>query len=343
MIKKFLGSDNEGMPGLSKREKLIYGSAGGGVAMILLGLIVYLLTGSQIAGGMLILGMIVSILPYGILSFIRNRHRKEMERQFPAFLKGLAESKRGGMTLLNALESSKETDYGRLNQEIERVYNELTWGIPFPEVMERFSQRVSDSAVMQQSLSIIIQSFKSGGNITHTIESVAEDASKLREAVAEKNSRLKQQLLIMYVIYFLFIGITIGIYIMLDQLLALGSAGSGALGNVGEIIGGGGSSEVQFCSDNIIAAQPFCGIARIFGFIPADIAYGSSQAIEMKYEKMAYYKSLLFTMLMIQGIATSGVAGKISEGKAIAGVKHAIIMLPVAFITFMLIIAPQGI
>jgi hypothetical protein len=44
----------------------------------------------------------------------------------------------------------------------------------------------------------------------------------------------------------------------------------------------------------------------------------------------------MFVMLMIQGIATGAVAGQVSEGTPTAGVKHALIMLPLAFVGFLL-------
>ncbi|MFB6114729.1 MAG: type II secretion system F family protein [Candidatus Nanohalobium sp.] len=330
------------MPGeKSSRRKIIEYSVAAGVSIIVIGILLYLVIGPQIGGALMILGLITSVMPYGLLSFLRNRQIREMEEQFPAFLNGLAESKRGGMTLLDAFESAHNTDYGRLNGEIEQVYNELSWGIPFPEVMEKFSHRVEESPVMQNSISIIIQSFKSGGNITHTIDSVADEASTLRNIVKQKNSQLKQQMMIMYLIYLLFIGITIGLYFLLDMLLGMGTQGGGAFSNIGKLTGGG--QTIKYCTGRIAAAQPFCQIAKVFGFIPADVALGSSEAKTYGYGKMAYYKSLLFSMLMIQGIATSAVAGKITSGKAAAGIKHAMIMLPLAFIAFMAIVAPMGV
>ncbi|MFB6174548.1 MAG: type II secretion system F family protein [Candidatus Nanohalobium sp.] len=334
----------DGLPGeKSFRQKVVEYSVSAGVGVILLGVVLYLVMGMvQLGGALFILGVMISVLPYGILSFLRNRQIKEMEGQFPAFLNGLAESKRGGMTLLDAFESAHNTDYGRLNREIDRVYNELSWGIPFPEVMERFSERVEDSAVMQNSISIIIQSFESGGNITHTIDSVADEASDLRNIVKSKNSQLKQQMMIMYMIYLLFIGITIGLYFLLDMLLGMGTQGGGAFANIGKITGSGGQS-IKYCTGQIPAAIPFCQISKVFGFIPSGVNLASKTAQSMGYGKMAYYKSLLFSMLIIQGLSTSAVAGKITQGKASAGIKHAIIMIPLAFIAFMLIVAPMGV
>jgi len=58
---------------------------------------------------------------------------------------------------------------------------------------------------------------------------------------------------------------------------------------------------------------------------------------------MAYYKALLFTMLMIQGVLTALVAGQIKEGSPSAGIKHAIVMLPIAFIAYVSYVGSAGI
>jgi hypothetical protein len=208
---------------------------------------------------------------------------------------------------------------------------------------------MSDSVVIQESVSIIIQSFKSGGDITGTISSVADDSARLRKVVKNKNAQLQQQLFIMYVIFFLFIGITIGIYTMLAQLLGLGTTEDGAISGISDVIGGGsGGGPTNFCNGEIAAAQPFCVTSKIFGFVPANISSGqvslsSDYAVNHGYGRMAYYKALLFTMMVIQGILTALVAGQIKEGSPSAGIKHAIIMLPIAFIAFISIVGNAGI
>jgi hypothetical protein len=331
--------------GRSTAEKVILASAGLGALLVLAGIGIYLQGGQQMGGSVMIFGLIIGLMPYGLVSFFKNRAIREVEDQFPSFLKDLAESKRGGMTIIQAFESAKETDYGRLNNETERIHNELTWGIPFPEVMERFSRRMSDSAVIQESISILLQSFRSGGNITKTIESIAEDSANLKEVIQKKNAQTKQQILIMYVIFFLFVGITVGIYLMLGQLLGLGEPGEGALQNV-DFMGGGGEGVTNYCDGQIIYAQPLCTISEIFGFVPDQASaegLGSEYSEEYKYGQMAYYKGLLFAMLMIQGMCTGAVSGQIGEGSPSAGIKHAMVMLPIAFLVFMYMVGTAGV
>jgi flagellar protein FlaJ len=339
---EFFKEDDPYDKGMSAENKLILSSLGAGALLIFTGMGVYVGISQQIGGSILILGLIVAVLPYGIISFLKNRAIREVEDQFPSFLKDLAESKRGGMTILQAFESATETDYGRLNGQIEQIHDELTWGIPLPRVMERFSRRMDNSEVIQESISILLQSFRSGGNITKTIESIAEDSSQLKETIQKKDSMIKQQILIMYVIYFLFVAINIGIYMMLSQLLGLGQAIDGALQNT-EFLGGSGGV-TNYCGGDIIYAEPLCSTAKVFGFIPGNITtFTSDYSQTYKFGQMAYYKSLLFVMLMIQGVATGAVAGQISEGSPSAGIKHALIMIPIAFIAFMYMVGFAGV
>lgn len=334
--------EEEYRKGMKPEDKIVIASILIGAFLVIAGMGLYITLSQRIGGSVLILGLVTAAVPYGIISFLKSRAIKEVEDQFPSFLNDLAESKRGGMTIIQAFDSAKDTDYGRLNRQIDRIHSELTWGIPFPEVMERFSKRMHESQVIQESISILLQSFRSGGNITDTIESIAEDSKNLKNVLQKKNQKIKQQILIMYIIFFLFVAITIGIYLMLSQLLGLGQPNAGALQDT-EFLGGSGGAS-NFCNGEIIYAEPLCGTAKVFGFVPKNLtSFTSTRATKFKYGQMAYYKSLLFLMLMVQGLCTGAVAGQIGEGSPGAGIKHAIIMIPAAFIIFMYFVGLSGV
>jgi len=335
-------TEEEYEAGRSSEDLVVLSSIGIGVATGLVGIILYQAS-SQLGGALVLLGLLIGVLPFGLISFLKNRAVREMENQFPSFLRDLAESKKGGMTLIQAFGSAKETDYGRLNQEIDKIHKQLSWGIPFPKVIRRFSKRMDSSPVIQELVSILLQSFKSGGDITKTIDSIAEDASSLKETVQKKNSQIKQQIFIMYTIYLLFIGITVGLYFLLAQLMGLGQPGEGALSGL-EVAGGEGSLP-NFCGPSVSLSVPLCESAKIFGFVPdkaVEEGLASSFSLKYSYGNMAYYKSLLFAMLMIQGGCTGAVAGQISSGSPSGGIKHALIMIPLGFVIFLTVVGGAG-
>ncbi len=323
--------------------KIKWASIGTSVVVSASGIILYIIGMTQMGWAVFLLGLALGIIPVGMLSFLKNRAIGAIEDQFPSFLKDLAESKRGGMTLVDAFESAKTTDYGRLNPEIKKMHNQLTWGVPFPKVIERFSHRLEDSSVIQEATSILLQGFKSGGNITKTIESVGENVTELKEAIDKKNSMIKQQVVIMYVIYFIFVGITIGIYLILVQLLGLGDPTGGALSDV-DLMGASVNQDTNYCSGQIMLANPLCETAKLFGFVPSNVSdFTSEYAETYSYGNMAYYKSILFSMLMLQGLLSGAVIGQISDGEPSAGLKHVLVLLPVAFILFMSVVGSAGV
>ena len=299
---------------MKKKKKVMYGSFGGGGAILVIGILAYLLGAKSIGSALFVGGIIGSFLPYGLFSYFRNRYFQALEKEFPNFLRDIAESKKSGRSIPQAIRDAKDTDYGRLNEEIDKIANQISWGISLPEVLERFSHRMEGSELIRRSLSIIIQSYRSGGNISETMEAISKDASKIKEAQEERSSTLYQQVVVIYVIYFMFVGIILALSRILVPLMNLSSGVST------NILGGGATN---FCSIDL--TSPLCSLCPTLNL-------GSPQ------EKMCYYKALFFFMVIIEGVFNGLVAGQIEEDTVVAGVKHALLMLPIGFLAFIIFV-----
>ncbi len=293
---------------LGQKIQMVSYSIGG--IMILFSAVAYIHvpeTMQPIAASLFMSGFIIAFLPYGIYYYFRNRKYKRMEAEFPAFLRNLSESIKSGMSLPEAFRQASRTDYGALNNEVERASHQISWGIPFPEVMERFANRTQGSELITRSVYIVLQAYESGGNISETIDAIASNASMIKDAERKKHSVLNQQVYIIYAIHFLFLFIIIGMYYLLDDfMLNIGGAGGGDMN-------GFGFGEMQnFCQPGSIA-QPLCNICPIFGL-------GSAT------EEICYYQALFLLMLVVEGILNGLVVGEVMEGDAAAGIKHSVIM-----------------
>lgn len=300
---------------MKKKEKVLYGSIGGGGSIIIIGILLYIYGESSIGSSLFLAGLIGAFLPYALYTYFESRKFDAFEKEFPNLMRDLAESKQSGRSLPQAIEDSKKNDYGRLNEEVNKISNQLSWGVPFPEVLERFKKRMESSELISRSVSIVIQAYRSGGNIAQTMESIAEDASKIKEAEKERSATLHQQVLIIYAIYIMFVVIVIVLNrIMAPLLKVAGSIGGG-------LMGGGGT--INFCSLGI--TQPICSICPILDL-------GSAGT------KTCYYKALFFFMVIIQGIFNGLVAGHIEQGKLAAGIKHSLLMVPVGFLAYVIFI-----
>jgi flagellar protein FlaJ len=122
------------------------------------------------------------------------------------------------MTLPQALYKSAQVDYGKLSVELKKMANQISWGVPFHDVLARFSKR-SKSGFIQRSIAIIIEAQQSGGALVETLDAVARDARMLKEAEAERKSKLNQQAVIIYAIFFLFMIIVVALQKLMMPLI----------------------------------------------------------------------------------------------------------------------------
>lgn len=297
---------------LTRRIKILLFSISMSLILILAGIV--LSTNKEFASlgnALLIGGIITAFLPYGIYSYFSARKFSKMEEAFPAFLRDLSESVKSGMSLPQAFRDASNRDYGNFNREIEKVANQLSWGVPFPEAMERMIKRTIESKVISRALTILLQSYKAGGDIATTIDVLSSDITEIRTSEEKRKAAIHQHLITIYIIFFLFVIIMISLY---------------KLGIV-NLIGSEEENEflknVNFCT--MKGSSFVCNFCPIFGF-------GSSSS------RLCYYKSLFMFMIIIQGTFNGLIAGQVSEGRAIYGLRHSLIMTVIGFLIYIIAI-----
>lgn len=188
-----------------------------------------------------ILSFIVMASPLIIANYLEYRRIKQIERYLPDFLRDVAESKKSGMPLIKAIETATRTSYGPLTKEMVTVSNQLSWGIPLEDALKKFMNRV-DSKLVKQAVLIIMESYKSGGEITSILETVSVDIQTLKEMETERKSKLKVYTYSIYMIFLLFLGIIIVLSVTFVPATP-------ELANVSKLMGGGGAehpSESEF-------------------------------------------------------------------------------------------------
>ena len=113
-------------------------------------------------------------------------------------------------------------------------------------VWSPFSRRMKKSKLISRVVRIINETYVSGGDIGRTMEATASDITAIKEAEKERRSVTAQHTFIMYAIYFIFIGIVIGLSQTLIPLLNIGS-------ETGETAAGGGIGGIFEFQDPCIA------------------------------------------------------------------------------------------
>jgi flagellar protein FlaJ len=275
--------------------------------LIILGLFFY--NNISLMGNFILLAAIIGIIPFVLLNYFEFKRIRDIEDRLPTFLLDLAEAQKIGMTLPEALKQVSRTDYGRLSAEIKKIIDQLSWGIPVQDVMSNFAERMKKSKVTGRIVRIINEAYNSGGDIGRTMEATASDITLIKEAEKERKAVTSQHMMVIYAIYYIFIGIVVGLSQTLVPMLKL-NIQTGSLGGIMAF-----QDPCTVCIDN---PNIFCASCSIFSVLCQMFALGTGGS--------CYYNALFIMMAIIQGIFSGLVAGQIGEGSVIAGVKHSIIM-----------------
>ena len=272
-----------------------------------------------ILGNVLLLGAAIGFLPWLVISYLEIQRVQAIEDQLPAFMLDLSEAQKAGLTLPDAIRTATKADYGRLTPEIKRVNDQISWGVPLPEALLAFGQRMRRSDVIGRIVRIINEAYLSGGDIARTMEATAADIITIKEAEKERKAVMSQHVGVMYAIYFIFIGIIVGLSKTLLPMLQM---------NVETAAVGGILTFQDPCTACAMANPPiFCISCVTFGVMCAMFGLGAGTT--------CYYRALFLLMAVVQGIFSGLVAGQIGEGRVLAGLKHSAIMTGVGFGTIM--------
>jgi len=272
-----------------------------------------------IMGNLMLIAVIIAVVPIFWYQYSSYTWVRGIETQFPNLVRDLADSRRSGMSFPESIKIATRANYGKLSAEVMHMHNKLSWGIPFIRVLEIFGERVKRSKLITEAVTIIKESYKSGGDIASTLDSISQDMVLLKDAEAERVSIVRQHVMIMYGIFFMFVGISIMIiFVMVPMIQTQPSASTGTFG--------------------FAFSDPCEGIS----IFPCNLFYLVGGLLGVPEGIANYYISLFFFVVVIQGIFTGLIAGQLGENSVVAGSKHSLIMA-FAGIGIFIFIAKAGI
>lgn len=152
-------------------------------------------------------GLIATAPPVWIL-YNRYRFSKEMEQQFILFIRDVSDSIKSGMTLPMALDHCSKRDYMTLTKRIKKLSAQVEWGIPFHDALVSFSKSTG-SIPIRRAVATIIATYKIGGKISDTLDSVGKSLVTIDKIKKERSASVYSQIVTSYIIFFVFILILI--------------------------------------------------------------------------------------------------------------------------------------
>lgn len=288
------------------------------VTLVLLLVNIIFIKNAIIGINIIIWGIILTAVPYGVYSYVSYKKMKDMESVLPMFLRSISEHSKSGLNLYDCFRASSKEDFGPLSKELKKIVSEASWNVGMNKSIKKFIDNTK-SKTIKRVMYIILQAYISGGDITKISESLAANLEKIREIERKRKSLMSQHVTMIYAIFFIFIGIVL---ILLKFMAPMMNMSMGA-SQFGMSFGG---DPCDVCHDPL-----FCVGCPIFNSMCLSLGLGKSIGAQ------CYYKGMFFSMIMIQAIFSGLISGVIESNSLKAGIKHLIIMGLSGILIFMLI------
>jgi archaeal flagellar protein FlaJ len=239
-------------------------------------------------------GIIVGISPFVFSVINENRVEAEKEEMFLEFSRDLVESVKSGTPINKSIINSKDKPYGALSQNIKKLANQISIGIPLKYALQTFSDDVHNRTI-SRALTLIGQAERAGGDIGKILESVASAVSMSDKLGKERKSSAATLVTQGYVIFFIFIVIILVMQYKIIPLIS--SFNTGGLGT---------------------------GLGSVLGSPAVSNSGGNINTAELS-------NSFLY-LILVQGFFSGLTIGKLSEGNIRSGIKHSFTLVIFSFL-----------
>ena len=214
-----------------------------GLALAIVG-ISFLFQGTKLFFLVLGIGVLIGILPFVISLINETREEAEKEEMFLEFTRNLVESVKTGTPISKSIINLKDKAYGVLGQNVKKLANQISLGIPLNLALQVFAKDI-DNKTVSRTIILIGQAERAGGEIGEILEAVAEAVSISDRLKKERKAAISTLVVQGYIIFFVFMIIILimqfQILPMVSGIAELGSLGEGSFG----AIGAGGGETVQ--------------------------------------------------------------------------------------------------
>ncbi|MCS5662499.1 MAG: type II secretion system F family protein [Dehalococcoidia bacterium] len=183
-----------------------------------------------------VFGLVSLMLPYGIYGRRREQLRGRVEAKFPDFLRDLAEYWKGGLSMTVAIQTLAKGEYGNLNEDVNKMASQISWGISFGEVLDMFTERVT-SPIVTRAVRMVDEANRAGGRISDILLAASFDAREIKALETERRQEVGSYVTVIYASFFVYLGIILVlastfIPAIVDSAAATGSTGSMSIGNL---------------------------------------------------------------------------------------------------------------
>ena len=133
-------------------------------------------------------------LSLGYPYLMSMRRVEEIEKSFPNALKQMADTLKAGGTYEFALRELAASEFGPLKEEVENALRKLEEGENFETALKGIGDNVN-SRLVQRTVTVIIDSVRSGAGLADVLEDIAEDLRELYRIKMDRRAMVGMQVM----------------------------------------------------------------------------------------------------------------------------------------------------
>ncbi len=174
------------------------------------------------------IGVLIGVTPFIFATIYETKVTNEKEEMFLEFTRNLVESVKVGTPISKSIINIKGKSYGVLSENVDKLANQISLGIPLHTALQIFAKDVNNRTV-SRALTLIGEAERAGGDIGEILEAVAESVRTSDRLKKERKATISTLVVQGYIIFFIFMAI---ILVMQFKILPMisGIAETGGLG-----------------------------------------------------------------------------------------------------------------
>ncbi|MHA1595715.1 MAG: type II secretion system F family protein [Candidatus Baldrarchaeia archaeon] len=250
----------------------------------------------------LLVSLLAMLTPLAIMYTMEDRWIDGVDEKIAALLRDLSDSMSAGISISQALiMTSKGQGFGILNEPLRKLAVRVSWGVPFTEAIRDFANSLG-TPLSKRLEGIIIEAYRCGGNVEEIFSTAAEHISKLWELKRTRRGEVRPFMFTIYIAFFVFLIITLIFAKILFPILS-------QMSSLAAMGAGGGTAGATLTA--------------------------ISEA-EVKFANI-----ILFHAVILEGLVGGLVIGKTIRGRITSGFLHALIMLIIGVVFYILMFVAQ--
>lgn len=251
----------------------------------------------------LIQGALLVLAPFSVAEYISSSRLRRIERALPDFIDRLADRTEAGMGVTRSIRELEPKSVPGLTDLIRQVRRDIEFGAKTSDALVRFASR-AESPLAARAVVLIVNAVHASDDVAPVLRIAADEAQTDRRLERRRRQELIIYVLIIYISFFVFIGIVAALVLVFIPALPSGS----------ELTGGASGQSV-----------PSTGLG-------AGLTGTSGQ------RQTGAYATVMLHSTIIQGAVSGFTAGKLSQGDLLSGAKHATLMIAIAYLALLLLL-----